>query len=189
MANISHYQDQFFCPLFNVDDSKSPLKTCIQLLFMLHSSLLFKTMVVNLSLSLLSCSSLPVCPWMRGAWYNHFVYFCNIHCMVNFIRQRDAWYFYLHKVLYLFFPNITFCRLFFLEKLIFQFKHLLSLTTDCSFCLVSQPGKNYTASFPMKSDGSSMELVSPRIKSENHGPTVQAARSFGGVDPSQGGNI
>ncbi|XP_057986880.1 uncharacterized protein LOC110639966 isoform X1 [Hevea brasiliensis] len=51
----------------------------------------------------------------------------------------------------------------------------------------SQPGKNYTVPFPIKSDGSSMELVSPRIKPENHGSTVQAVRSFGGVDPLQGG--
>ncbi|KDP41631.1 hypothetical protein JCGZ_16038 [Jatropha curcas] len=51
----------------------------------------------------------------------------------------------------------------------------------------SQPGKNYTVPFSIKSDGSPMELVSPRMKSENHGTAVQASRSFSGVDPSQGG--
>ncbi|XP_065880709.1 uncharacterized protein [Euphorbia lathyris] len=47
----------------------------------------------------------------------------------------------------------------------------------------SQPGKNYPAPFPIMPDSSSMELVSPRMKSENHG----IAHSFGGLDPSSGG--
>ncbi|XP_048226861.1 uncharacterized protein LOC8265307 [Ricinus communis] len=51
----------------------------------------------------------------------------------------------------------------------------------------SQPGKNYSAPFSIKPDESSMELVSPRIQSENHGSVVQGVHPFGGMDPLQGG--
>ncbi|WCJ35543.1 nucleic acid binding [Euphorbia peplus] len=47
----------------------------------------------------------------------------------------------------------------------------------------SQQGNNYSAPFPIMPDSSSMELVSPRMNSENHG----IAHSFGGMEPSPRG--
>lgn len=54
--------------------------------------------------------------------------------------------------------------------------------------LNSQPEKN-AATFSIKPEGGSTELVSPQIKSENHATPVQGVHAFGVVDPSPGGEI
>lgn len=44
--------------------------------------------------------------------------------------------------------------------------------------LNSQPGKHHPAPFSIKHESSSMELVSPRIKPDNHATTAQGGYSF-----------
>lgn len=46
----------------------------------------------------------------------------------------------------------------------------------CSFCLNSQPGKPHA--FAKKSESSTHDLVSPRMKMEIHGTTLQSGQGF-----------
>ena len=60
-----------------------------------------------------------------------------------------------------------------MEALIFI---VLFLMVTCSFCLNSQPGKPHA--FTKKSESNTLELVSPRVKLENHGSTLQNGHEF-----------
>ena len=60
-----------------------------------------------------------------------------------------------------------------MEALIFI---VLFLMVTCSFCLNSQPGKPHV--FTKKSESSTLELVSPRVKLENHGFALQSGHRF-----------